>query len=114
MAHYADPTRHKIIVHITHIDMAYEELLALASAFEVVAKKKPWSKKPHGWKQKSVKQYSKTMMGGEKHPFSECVKKMRGHVDNPEGFCASVKDIHKDTKKWRSTEKLKNKNKKGK
>jgi DNA-binding ferritin-like protein len=114
VANDANSARHKIIVYIAHIGMGYEEILALASTLEAVAtKRKPWSKKPHGWKQKSVKQYSKTMMGGEKHPFSECVKKMKGHVDNPEGFCASVKDIHKDTKKWRSTDKLKKKKKAG-
>lgn len=83
--------------------MDYDTLYAFAEAFESLAKR-PWSKKPKGWKAKSVKQYSKTMMGGEKHPFTECVKKMKNKVDNPERFCGSVKDKFKGTTKWRGKE----------
>jgi hypothetical protein len=90
--------------------MNAETILALAASFEKLAKKpKSWKKKPRGWKQKSVKQYSKTMMSGKKHPFDACVKKMKGKVDSPEGFCASVKDQYKGDTSWRSKEQKKNK-----
>ena len=95
-----------------------EKLLALASVFEAVAKKKKhkaWSKdhRPPGWKAKSVKQYSKTMMDDKKHPFEACVEKLKGKkdIDNPEAMCASIKDIHSPG--WR-TQESKKKNKKSK
>jgi hypothetical protein len=96
--------------------MDAKTILSLAASFEKLAKKpQSWKKKPRGWKQKSVKQYSETMMKGKKHPFADCVKKMKGKVDNPEAFCASVKDQFKGTTEWRSTEqKKKKKSKKGK
>lgn len=76
----------------------YKELLTACHYFLKEAKK-PWSKKPHGWTEKSVKQYSRTMMEGEKHPFTECVEKMKDHVDDPEKFCGSVKGKFVKTKK---------------
>jgi hypothetical protein len=95
--------------------MNAETILALAASFEKLAKKpQSWKKKPKGWKQKSVKQYSKTMMEGKKHPFDACVKKMKGKVDSPEGFCASVKDQYKGTTDWRSKEQKKKKKSKKK
>jgi len=88
--------------------MDLSKLLSFASEFEKAAKApKMWKKKPHGWKEKSVKQYSKTMTKGEEHPFTECVEKMKGKVDNPEAFCASVKDIAKGTTGWRGGDKKK-------
>jgi len=39
------------------------------------------------------------MMGGEKHPFTECVEKMKGKVDDPKKFCGSVKGIFNKGKK---------------
>lgn len=75
--------------------MKYNGLLTISTNFEALAKKKSWSKKPKGWDTKSVKQYSKSMMAGEKHPFTECVKKMKGKVDDPKSFCGSVKSIYK-------------------
>lgn len=76
--------------------MDIDKVCLLAENFESLAKGKPWTKKPRGWKSKSVKQYSKTMMGGEEHPFTECVKKMKGKVDDPKRFCGSVKSIFKN------------------
>jgi hypothetical protein len=90
--------------------MDLSKLLSFATEFEKAAKApKMWGKKPHGWKEKSVKQYSKTMTKGEEHPFTECTKKMKGKVDNPEAFCASVKDISKGTTGWRGGDKKKKK-----
>ena len=88
----------------------YEQILAACDYFLKEAKKrKPWSKKPPGWKEKSVKQYSRTMMKGEEHPFTECVEKMKKHVDDPEKYCASVKDKYRGNKKWRNPSGLKKK-----
>jgi len=83
----------------------YDKLLAACDYFlkEAKKKKKPWSKKPPGWKEKSVKQYSRTMMKGEEHPFADCVEKMKKHMDDPEKFCASVKD--KFSPGWRKKNK---------
>ena len=88
--------------------MDAKTILVLATLFEKVAKKpKSWKDKPPGWKEKSVKQYSNTMMKGKKHPFEACVKKMKGKVDNPEGFCASVKDWHEPG--WRTKKQINSK-----
>lgn len=84
--------------------MDLERLLALADFFEKEAKK-PWSKKPPGWKEKSVKKYYKTMTEGTEHPFTKCVEKIKGKVDNPKGFCGSLTDRVKNTTKWRNKHK---------
>lgn len=63
--------------------------------------------KPKGWSDKSVKKYSKTftekMKGTVKSKdfFNKCVKKMQGKVDNPEGFCAALKDEAYGSTGWR-------------
>lgn len=43
------------------------------------------------------------MKGGGKKKgfFDKCVKKMQGKMENPEGFCASVKDEAHDSTYWR-------------
>jgi DNA-binding protein H-NS len=63
--------------------------------------------KPKGWSDKSIKKYSKTftsqMKGTVKSEdfFDKCVKKMQGKVDNPEGFCAALKDEAHGSTGWR-------------
>jgi len=62
---------------------------------------------PKGWSNDSVKKFGKTlskrMKGGVKSKgfFDKCVNKMRGKVDNPEGFCAGVKDETYGSTGWR-------------
>ena len=58
-----------------------------------------FEKLPKGWTQKSVKKAGKTIAKdvGDKSPkekgfFDKCVKKMRGDVKDPEGYCAAIKD----------------------
>lgn len=70
-----------------------------------------FKKYPKGWDQQSVAKFGRTltknMKGGVKAKgfFDKCVKKMRGKVDNPEGFCAGVKDeVYKSTY-WRGKDK---------
>lgn len=63
--------------------------------------------KPKGWTDKSIKKFSKTftdkMKGTVKSKdfFDKCVKKMQGKVDNPEGFCAALKDEAYGSTYWR-------------
>ena len=66
---------------------------------------------PKGWTNASIKKFanslSKDMKGGPKTAgfFDKCVKKMTGKIDNPEGFCASIKDeVYKSTG-WRGKDK---------
>jgi len=70
--------------------------------------------KPKGWTEKSVKKAGSTMakhMGlksaKDKGFFEKCVKKMRKHMKNPEGYCASLKDEAYDSTYWRGKGKTK-------
>jgi hypothetical protein len=59
---------------------------------------------PKGWTQSSLKKFSKSLTGKkatEKGFFDKCVKKMQGKLDNPEGFCASIKDERHGSTYWR-------------
>ena len=49
---------------------------------------------PRGWTRDSVRKFAKTLAGDPKTKdwFYGCVKKIKGHVGNPEAFCAAVKD----------------------
>ena len=54
---------------------------------------------PKGWTKKSVNKAGKTLAKdvGKDSPkdkgfFDKCVKKMKGKMENPEGYCASLKD----------------------
>lgn len=70
-----------------------------------------FSKYPKGWTKKSVQKFaqtlSKDMKGGPKTKgfFDKCVKKMSGKVENPEGFCASIKDEVYGSTGWRGKDK---------
>ena len=64
--------------------------------------------KPKGWTDSSVKKFGKSLVKGggkEKGFFDKCVKKMKDKIDNPEGFCASVKDEAYDSTYWRGKDK---------
>ena len=70
--------------------------------------------KPKGWTEKSVKKSATTLAKGmglksarDKGFFEKCVKKMRKHMANPEGYCASLKDEAYDSTYWRGKEKTK-------
>ena len=70
-----------------------------------------FNKYPRGWSNDSVKKFGKTlsknMKGGVKSKgfFDKCVNKMRGKVENPEGFCAGVKDETYGSTGWRGKDK---------
>jgi hypothetical protein len=59
---------------------------------------------PKGWTEKSVKKFAKSLTGKtatEKGFFDLCLDKMRKHMDDPEGFCAYVKDVAFKSTYWR-------------
>lgn len=72
-----------------------------------------FEKNPKGWDQNSIKKYTHTftkkMKGGAKSKgfFKKCVEKMRDKMDNPEGFCASIKDEAYGSTGWRGKDKSK-------
>jgi len=54
---------------------------------------------PKGWTNKSVKKAGRTIAKDvglndptDKNFFDKCVEKMIGKIDNPEGYCAAMKD----------------------
>lgn len=66
--------------------------------------------KPKGWTDKSVKKYGRSLVKGggrAKGFFKKCVEKMKDKMENPEGFCASVKDEAWDSTYWRGKKKSK-------
>ncbi len=70
-----------------------------------------FEEKPKGWTDQSIKKYSNTfskkMKGGVKTKgfFDKCVKKMQGKMENPEGFCAALKDEAYGSTHWRGKDK---------
>lgn len=59
---------------------------------------------PKGWTQKSLSKFSKSLTGKkatQKGFFDKCVERMKGKLDNPEGFCASIKDERHGSTYWR-------------
>jgi hypothetical protein len=71
-----------------------------------------WKSLPRGWTEESVKKFwANLTKANKKHPFAECVKKMKGKLENPEAFCASAKDHALGTTKWRGKGRKKKKKK---
>jgi mannose-6-phosphate isomerase-like protein (cupin superfamily) len=62
---------------------------------------------PKGWNKTSLQKYMKTfsskMKGTVKSKgfFDKCVKKVEGRLENPEGFCAALKDEAYGSTGWR-------------
>lgn len=79
-----------------------DELLGL---YLKVDEKVGWSKFPPGWTHDSVVQFAKSLVkdGATEHGFfQKCVDKIKSHLDDPEGFCASVIDETKGHTMWRT------------
>ena len=69
---------------------------------------------PKGWTKKSVKKAGTTLAKhvGKKTPkdkgfFEKCVEKMKDKMENPEGYCASLKDEAYGSTYWRGKNKSK-------
>ena len=59
--------------------------------------------KTAGWTKSSVEKFGKTVGTAPDKPgfFDACVTKMKRRVDDPEGFCASLKDKYYGNPDWR-------------
>lgn len=70
-----------------------------------------FKKYPEGWSKKSVKKFANTLTKEEVNAatrpgfFDKCVKKMKNKMKNPEGFCASIKDVAHGSTYWRGKDK---------
>lgn len=51
---------------------------------------KPWGELPKGWTQESLRKMWGSLTGDRKHKITACMKKMKGKVDDPGAFCASL------------------------
>ena len=105
------------------VNMNFIKVCALAEEFEKQAlereigklakkrkkkKGKQWKKMPKGWKSKSRKSYYESLVGKSEHPVSKCMEEMKGNIDDPGAFCASLKD-RVEGKGWRKKKKKKKK-----
>ena len=57
-----------------------------------VREAKGWDNMPKGWTAESVKKFWGSLTGEAKHKVTNCIEKMKSHMDNPGGFCASIAD----------------------
>lgn len=68
-----------------------------------------FSKMPKGWTKDSVKKFANHLVdkggGKSKGFFDKCVNKMKDKMDDPEGFCAGVKDEVYGSTMWRGKDK---------
>lgn len=72
-----------------------QDLLVLAGATS-----KAWESSPPGWGEGSKKKLWDSLGGSVK----DCMKKMKGRVDDSGSFCASLKDRVEHTTEWRGPE----------
>jgi len=78
--------------------------------FEDFINEGKWKKLPKGWDESSIKKFAKSLTdkGADEHGFFDaCVKKMTRNIDDPEGFCATVKDTIYSSTFWRGKAKSK-------
>ena len=59
--------------------------------------------KTAGWTKSSVEKFGSTIghTPSKKGFFDACVTKMKGRVNDPDGFCASLKDKYYGNTDWR-------------
>lgn len=62
----------------------------LAEQYVQEIKAEGWGSLPKGWTQESAKKFWSSLTGDRKHKVTACIKKMRGRVDDPGAFCASL------------------------
>jgi len=71
---------------------------------EYLEEKVGWNNLPQGWTEKSVEKFAKSLAGKEatkKGFFNKWMEKIKGHLDDPEAFCASLKDQVFGSTMWR-------------
>lgn len=76
--------------------------------FREYINEKGFEEYPKGWTRESIIKFAKTLVdeynldgASDKGFFDACVEKMEGNIDNPESFCASVKDEVINSVYWR-------------
>ena len=86
-----------------------EELITETIEFLEDPELKEDAVKTAGWTKSSVKKFGNTIGKDPDKPgfFDACVLKMKNKVDDPEGFCASLKDKYYGNTKWRGNDKKK-------
>jgi hypothetical protein len=62
-----------------------------------------WEKLPKGWTEESLKSFWSSITGSGKHKVTACMEKMKGKIDDPGAFCASLADHFFGTG-WRGKE----------
>jgi hypothetical protein len=86
-----------------------EELIQDTKEFMQDPELKEAAVKTAGWTKSSVEKFGNTIghAPSKKGFFDACVLKMKRRVDDPEGFCASLKDKYYGTTNWRGKDKEK-------
>ena len=71
-----------------------------------------WDNLPDGWDEDSLESFAQNLTGqeGEEGFFTACMDKMEDELDDPEAFCASLKDEYLGTTDWRGESIKRNKN----
>jgi hypothetical protein len=57
---------------------------------QILAEGGDWEGMPTGWTQDSAKKFWESLTGDRKHKITKCIEKMKGDVDDPGAFCASL------------------------
>jgi hypothetical protein len=83
---------------VEYLEMVVEKY---REKLEDMSKKAGWEKLPKGWTAESVKKFWDSLTGDVKHKVTKCIKLMDGKVDNPEAFCASLRDKVEGKTTWR-------------
>lgn len=77
----------------------------------LIVEKIGWENLPKGWTKKSVEKFARSLTKESgKTPddegwFYACVDKIKGELDDPEAFCASLRDQVKGHTYWRGKDK---------
>jgi hypothetical protein len=65
-----------------------------------------WENLPPGWDEESLQSFARSLTGKTKDDtegfFSNCMDKMEDKLDEPEAFCASLKDEYLGREDWRT------------
>ena len=103
LASWANKTQERLSQEFSK-ESTEESLSIFKSIRNVLNEAEGWHGMPRGWKQSSLKKFSKSLTGKratQKGFFDKCVQRMRGKVSNPEAFCASAKDEAHGSTFWR-------------
>ena len=86
-----------------------EELIQDTKEFMKDPELKEEAVRTAGWTKSSVEKFGTTIghPPSEKGFFDACVAKMSKRVDDPDGFCASLKDKYYGNTNWRGKDKEK-------